>query len=103
MARLSVFLLGSFEARLDETRLKQFTYDKVRALMAYLAVEAKRPHRRERLAAMLWPEQPPETARHSLRQALSTLRRAIDDRRASPPFLQIDRECNQIFSNLLHS
>ena len=35
-----------------------FASNKVRALLAYLAVEADRPHRREALAGLLWPEQP---------------------------------------------
>lgn len=34
-------------------------------------------HRRDALAALLWPDQPRENARHSLRQALSTLRRIL--------------------------
>jgi DNA-binding SARP family transcriptional activator len=39
---------------------------KVRALLAYLAVEAKWPHRRKALAGLLWPDLPDETARTNL-------------------------------------
>ncbi|GEM_PF-4922558 len=41
---------------------------KVRALLAYLAVEAHAPYRREALSALLWPDQSPKLARQSLRQ-----------------------------------
>lgn len=40
----------------------------------------------------MWPEQPSDKARHSLRQALSTLRDLLDDRAANPPLLTIDRD-----------
>ncbi len=63
----------------------------MRALLAYLAVEAAHSHYRESLAALLWSDQSPDTARHSLRQALSTLRRTIGDQRVTPAFLRIDR------------
>ena len=60
-------------------------------------MEADQPHRRERLAGLLWPEQPERTARHSLSQALLKLRRAVGDQEsvrtedAGPPFLLVDR------------
>ena len=49
-ARLQLRLLGTFDARLDGVPLQRFRSTKVRALLAYLAVEADRPHRREGLA-----------------------------------------------------
>jgi DNA-binding SARP family transcriptional activator len=72
--------------------------DKIGALLAYLAVEANRPHRREKLAAPLWPEQPDQRACTSLRQALSNPCKPIGDQRASPPFLLISRQTVQ-FNN----
>ena len=51
-----------------------FAYDKVLALLVYLAVESDRAHRRTVLASLLWPEQPEHAARHSLSQALFHLR-----------------------------
>jgi DNA-binding SARP family transcriptional activator len=50
---------------------------KEQALLAYLAVESARPHRREALAELFWPERPAGVARAGLRQALSDVRRAI--------------------------
>jgi DNA-binding SARP family transcriptional activator len=66
----------------------------VRALLAYLAVEASQ-HPRTVLAGLLWPDRPDQAAFASLRNALSNLRRAIGDRHTTPPFLQITRETVQ--------
>jgi DNA-binding SARP family transcriptional activator len=89
MARLELCLLGTFRATLDGAPITAFGYDKVRALLAYLAMESERPHQRERLAGLLWPERPESTARMNLSQALSYLRRALDDRSVNPSFLDI--------------
>src|SRR5215210_3327406 len=95
MARLTLALLGALEVTLDGQQVASFAYDKVRALLVYLAVEAERPQRREALAALLWPEQPDPAARNNLRRALLTLRTAIDDQRAQPAFLLITRDTIQ--------
>ncbi len=71
-----------------------FATDKARALLAYLAVEADHPHRREALAGLLWPDQPEAKARHSLRQALSHLRQAIGDC-PQQPYLLVTRDTVQ--------
>jgi DNA-binding SARP family transcriptional activator len=89
MARLSLSLLGPFQATLDGEPITRFESDKVRALLAYLAVEADRPHRREALVGLLWPDWPEATARRNLSHALANLRRAIGDDQAVPPFLLI--------------
>jgi predicted ATPase/DNA-binding SARP family transcriptional activator len=95
MARLALALLGTLQVTLDDQPVTGFATDKVRALLAYLALEA-RPHRREVLAELLWPGQPGTAARKSLRVALTTLRQAIDDQNANPPFLLITRETVQL-------
>ncbi len=95
MTHLSLYLLGPFQTMLAGEPVKGFDSDKVRALLAYLAVEADRPHRRETLAGLLWPEQPEQTARSNLRYALSNLRRVIGDRSTEPPFLLITRHTLQ--------
>ena len=77
MARLSLSLLGSFAAVRDGQPLLRFATDKVRALLAYLAVESDRAHRRQSLAGLLWPDCAEETARTNLRGALADLRQAL--------------------------
>jgi predicted ATPase/DNA-binding SARP family transcriptional activator len=95
MPRLELSFLGPFQVRLDGVPITGFEADKVRALLAYLAVESSRPHRREQLAALFWPGWPDASARTSLRNALSNLRKAIGDDTAEPPFLLITRETIQ--------
>jgi predicted ATPase/DNA-binding SARP family transcriptional activator len=95
MARLSVFLLGPFRAAIDGQPVTGFRSDKVRALLAYLAVESDRPHRRESLAGLLWPDYPERSARAHLRVALTNLRQVIGDHQARPPFLLISRQTIQ--------
>lgn len=72
-----------------------FRSDKVRALLAYLVVEANRPHRRERLATLLWGDYPERAARASLRQALANLRQVLAPlapRKGEDPCLVITRD-----------
>ncbi len=95
MARLSLFLLGSFQVTLEGQPVTGFKSNKERALLAYLAVEADRPHRREVLAGLLWPDWPDRDALSNLRYALSNLRQVIGDANAEPPFLLITRDTLQ--------
>ena len=95
LVRLSLSLLGAFQAALEGEPVTGFRSTKVRALLAYLATESDRPHRRETLAALFWPEQPERVARSNLRYALSNLRKAIGDRHTDPPRLLVTRETVQ--------
>jgi predicted ATPase/DNA-binding SARP family transcriptional activator/Tfp pilus assembly protein PilF len=96
MTRLSLSLLGPFRIILDNAPVTDFATDKVRALLAYLAVEANHPHRRDVLAGLLWPDQPQRRARHNLRQALSNLRQALGDQENDrEPFLLVTRQTVQ--------
>jgi WD40 repeat protein/DNA-binding SARP family transcriptional activator len=95
MPHLSILLLGPFQATLDGAPVTDFVSDKARALLAYLAVEADRPHRRESLAGLLWPDFPESAARSSLRTALVNVRQLIGDPGASPPFLRVTRQTVQ--------
>jgi len=67
-----------------------FLSNKVRALLAYLVVENDRPHSRDALTGLFWPESPDQLARGSLRAALANLRKVIRDKLAHPPYLEID-------------
>ncbi|EIC23391.1 adenylate/guanylate cyclase family protein,putative transcriptional regulator [Thiorhodovibrio frisius] len=75
---LALRLFNGFDIRLDGRPIDGVSYNTMRALLAYLAVEPPRDHRREFLAELLWEGQDPTTARGNLRRALSDLRRAIE-------------------------
>jgi len=92
---LSISLLGDFHVTLDGNPVTRFESIKVRALLAYLAVEADRLHSRDVLAGLLWPEFPERAALSNLRYALSDLRQTIGDREARPPFLLISSDSLQ--------
>jgi DNA-binding SARP family transcriptional activator len=96
MARLSVNVLGSFQATLNGEPVTGFAYSKARALLAYLAVEADRPHTRRELAALLYPESTDRVASSNLRKVIYMLRRAIGNDDASPPYVQITRQTVQL-------
>ena len=95
MAHLRLSLLGSFQITLDGRPVLGFKSNKARALLAYLAVEADRPHRREALAGLLWPDWPDRDALGNLRYTLSNLRQVICDPQAEPPFLLISHDSLQ--------
>ena len=92
MTTLSLSLLGAFLIERDGQPLNGFATDKARALLAYLAIERDRPHRRENLAALLWPDQADGRARQNLRQALSHLKQAL----GSDEFLLVSPQDVQI-------
>ena len=77
MTLLHLDVLGGFECRPAAGAPLNFPTRKVRALLAYLAVNAARPHRREQLAALLWADQGEAEARANLRKTLSRLREAL--------------------------
>jgi predicted ATPase/DNA-binding SARP family transcriptional activator len=77
MARLSLTLFGPLRLAADDGSEVPLHADKVRALLAFLAVESGRPHRREELAGLLWPGYPEHSARQSLSQALFTVRQVL--------------------------
>lgn len=96
MSRLSISLLGPLQVTLDDELIVDFATDKVRALLAYLVVESGRPHRREKLAGLLWPEQSQQKARQNLRKTLARMRQVIgDDQEIAVPFLLVSRETLQ--------
>src|SRR5437764_8393416 len=83
MSQLVNCFLGPFQVARDDKSVLGFESDKMRALLAYLVVEAGRPHHREALAALLWPDQTDTAARQNLRQALYIVRQAVDGGRES--------------------
>jgi DNA-binding SARP family transcriptional activator len=77
VAQLRVCLLGGFEVRLGEELVPFRLPKKAIGVVAHLAARAGQPVSRDRLATLLWGETGPEQARHSLRQALLSVRRCL--------------------------
>ncbi len=75
--KLSLKLFGRFEV-LDPAGLSLPTR-KAEALLAYLALPAGRVRARGELTALLWGSRDERHARHSLNQALSSLRKALGE------------------------
>ncbi|HVT02428.1 MAG TPA: response regulator [Thermoanaerobaculia bacterium] len=79
MSHISLTLLGGFDARLSSGVSMRLPTRKGQALLAYLALRAGAMHSREKLASLLWGETGEEQARHSLRQTLVGIRKAIGE------------------------
>ncbi|MBL8096995.1 MAG: tetratricopeptide repeat protein [Anaerolineales bacterium] len=90
--RLSIALLGPWDVRIDGAPVTTFEYAKVRALLAYLVIQAGRPASRDQICALLWPNAPERAARRNLSQALAQLRRALHDSPAAHPLISATTE-----------
>ena len=101
MAQLRLSLLGTFQASLDGKQLIGFASNKVRALLAYLAVEADRPHNREVLATLLWSDSPQQKALNNLRNALSNLRKQLEEPQAGIPFVWVNHDTLQFNTQIV--
>ena len=77
MTAIVLRCLGAFEVTLDSQAVTAFPTDKIRALLAYLALTEAQPHRRELLAALFWPELPQAVAMTNVRVALYRLRETL--------------------------
>src|SRR3954453_13745747 len=73
---LEVRLAGGLELRADGAELAPPASKRARAVLAYLAINPG-PQPRGRLAAGFWPDVLDESARPSLRVALTELRQAL--------------------------
>src|SRR5260370_305541 len=90
-------LLGRLRATQGDRVVTRFRARKTGALLAYLAYSMERPHPREVLIELLWPETEPRSGRSSLSRELASLRRQLEPpgvpagavevslRRARPP------------------
>ncbi len=71
-------LLGCLCAERDDRVIRRFRTQKTAALFAYLAYHRETSHPREVVSETFWPEDEPDTARHKLRMALSSLRGQLE-------------------------
>ncbi len=78
-AQFSLTLFGGFQLTDNQGNSIDPGPRKVKAMIAWLAVHADIAYPREKIAAIFWPDSEEEGARHSLRQALGSLRKVIAD------------------------
>src|SRR4029077_4528881 len=90
MARLSLRLLGDFEARLGSGPPLRLRARKTQALLAYLASPPGQTHSRDKLASLLWGDSSQSQARSRLRGSLFVLRRTLAS--ANPPCLVLNSD-----------
>src|SRR6184192_3879365 len=90
MSVLRLNVLGPPEVLHNGSRLS-FALRKAQALLLYLAVEGGM-HPRSKLAALLWPDSEPADARKTLRNAITLLRRLVNDAAAARRQLLAEQE-----------
>ncbi|MBV2138342.1 MAG: AAA family ATPase [Candidatus Thiodiazotropha sp. (ex Ctena orbiculata)] len=74
---MELSLFGGFQLIDDTGAAVELRARKTKALLAWLALHQEKSQPRERLALLLWEESGDAQARHSLRQALSGLRKVL--------------------------
>jgi DNA-binding SARP family transcriptional activator len=83
LATFRLNLLGEFELRDPNGQPVSLSSGKARALLACLALAPDRSVSRAKIATLLWGDRGEAQARGSLRQTLSVLRKALDDKTGS--------------------
>jgi DNA-binding SARP family transcriptional activator len=94
MTQFSLRLLGSFEVRPASGSTTVAPGKKIQALLAVLGVRSGEPQSRDRLASMLWSHTGEEQARHSLRQAIFSIRQLVAENliKTSGDTISLNRE-----------
>lgn len=90
LERLQLRLLGGFQLLRHGHEGDGLSYEKARALLAFLAMEADVPHSRKMLAEWLWPGLPINAALANLRIVLLNLRKVLNTGAAVR--LNVDRD-----------
>jgi len=75
--RLDIRLIGAFSVTDTEGKSQTISGRKDRAVLAFLAAHPGRPIARERLIELIWPGAAEGAGRASLRQSLSSIRKAL--------------------------
>ena len=76
--RWTIQLFGQLRAETEDRVVARFPTQKSAALLAYLAYHLERPHPREKLIDLLWPDVELDSGRNSFNVALSSLRRLLE-------------------------
>src|SRR6476661_5599274 len=73
-----IALLGRLQATQGARTITRFRSQRTAAVLAYLAYHLHRPHPREVLIELLWPEAVPSRGRNNLSRELTSLRRQLE-------------------------
>src|SRR4051812_42346115 len=73
-----VEMLGTLQAKNQDTVVSRFRTRRVGSLLAYLAFYKGQSHDRAEIGDMLWPEADPDHIGTNFRQALTKLRRQME-------------------------
>jgi predicted ATPase/DNA-binding SARP family transcriptional activator len=92
---LALSLLGGFGARVGEEPLTHLSTQKTRALLAYLALEAK-AQPRQRLRALLWPDSGDSAGLGNLRKELHRLQQTLSRQHEGAQLLTLSRQTVQL-------
>src|SRR5947207_15949926 len=90
--RWRIEMLGGLSAHCEDHVITRFRTEKTASLIAFLAFHAGREYPREFLADLMWPDSDPESSRHNLRNALSSLRQQFISSGPCEPILLADRK-----------
>ncbi len=96
--QIRLTLFGGFRLVGPDGNMLVSAARKSKALLAWLAINPDIQHPREKLAALLWPDSEEVAARHSLRQALTGLRKIIP---ADSNLLKTSKEFIYLNSDLI--
>jgi DNA-binding SARP family transcriptional activator len=75
---LRIYLFRDFSVEQDGSPLTGFENRKVKELFAYMLLNYTRPHRRESLTTLLWPDTNPNKSQRNMRQMLWQLQRQLE-------------------------
>lgn len=91
MAAWTIEMLGGLRAVAPGRVVDRFRTQKTAALLAYLAYHPERPHPRDKLVELLWPQEAPNASRNSLSTALWWLRQEMGIPGTAAPVLLTSR------------
>ncbi len=77
MSGVKISLLGGFQLEVHQQIISRLESRKVESLLAFLVMYQDRPHTREVLVGMFWPDMPETKAKANLRRALYVIRKAL--------------------------
>ena len=83
---LKLFFLGAPRALITNCQEARFTIDNSLILLAYLALNPQKIHRRDKLAGLLYPDHDEKQGAVNLRQVLLRLRRTLGEETVDIPY-----------------